>query len=156
MASRVTKETIDRIKQELPSILDENPILSFPAIAKKLNISRMTLWVVRKSNKRVSTMLEKYMATKKEDVPVLVRQTFEGRLISGKAQGSEYMFYLMNKFPDEFQDKRALVNNTNIIKVDNKVEAEQKYLQSLPDKDLDDLVNGIAERRKIQVSPGAV
>lgn len=156
MAEPVSKETINRIIEQLPSILDENPILSLPAISKRLGISRWSLWQARKKSKRLRGMIEKYMEAKKEDVPKLVRQTWEGRLISGKAHGSEYIFYMMNHFPDEFQDKRALVNNTNIINVDKKAEAEQKFINALPEKDLNDLVAGIISRKQAQVAESRV
>jgi len=148
--TRVSKETINRIKEELPSILDENPILSLPAIARKLSISRNSFWKVRTKSKRISNLIEKYMAAKKEDVPKIVRQTWEGRLIAGTAHGSEYMFYMMNHFPEEYQDKRAVVNNTNVVNVDAKVQVEQKFIQSLPEKDLNDLVTGYANRKQVQ------
>lgn len=148
--TKVSKETMNRIKEELPSILDENPILSLPAIARRLNISRNSLWYVRKRSKRISNIIDKYMAQKKEDVPKLVRQTWEGRLIAGTAHGSEYMFFMMNHFPEEYQDKRAVVNNTNVVNVDAKIQVEQKFIQSLPEKDLDDLVTGYANRKQAQ------
>jgi DNA-binding Lrp family transcriptional regulator len=154
MENRVSKETINRVKEELPFILDENPILSFPAIAKRLNISRTALWAIRKKNKRISNMLDKYMATKNEDVPKLVRQTWEGRLIGGKAQGVEYMFFMMNHFPNEYQDKRALINNNftnNLINNEqNHILIADKYLRSLPEKDLNDLIAGLNDRKQDQ------
>jgi len=154
MGKHVSDETIVRIREELPSILDENPILSLPALAKRLNISRQTLWIVKKRSKRISNIIDKYMEQKKEDVPKLVRQTWEGRLISGKAQGVEYMFFMMNHFPSEYQDKRALVNNNftnNLINNEqNHILIADKYLRSLPEKDLNDLVAGIANRKQDQ------
>lgn len=150
----VSKATIERIKSELPSILDENPILSFPGIARKLNLSRASLYVARKKSKTISSVLDKYMEQKKEDVPKLVRQTWEGRLLSGKAQGAEYLFFMMNNFPDEYQDRRALINNNvtnNLINNEqNHILIADKFLRSLPEKDLNDIVAGLTNRKQDQ------
>ncbi len=53
------------------------------------------------------------------------------------------MFYLMNKAPDEWADKRALVNNYNVIK--NTVNP----LGALKDEELDGILNGILKRPAI-------
>jgi len=143
----LSKKTINRIKTILPDVLERNPVLSLPAIAKQLDLTRASLWYARKANKEIAKIINKYMDAKKEIVPQLVRQTWEQRLISGKAQGAEYMFYMMNHFPDEFQDRRALVNNTNIVKVENH---EDKFLKSQSEKDLNDFVRGIIERKQAQ------
>ena len=156
MAS-LSKETIQRIKTELPDILEKNPVLSLPSIAKQLNICRFSLLIARKKSKAISKMIDKYMEAKKEAVPQLVRQTWESRLISGKAQGAEYMFYMMNHFPDEFQDRRALVNNTNILNVPDKAyEAETKFLKTMAEKDLNDLVARLVERKQAQAGQSRI
>jgi len=63
MAS-LSKETIQRIKTELPDILEKNPVLSLPSIAKQLNICRFSLLIARKKSKAISKMIDKYMEAK--------------------------------------------------------------------------------------------
>lgn len=37
------------------------------------------------------------------------------RLIAGEANAAEYIFYLTNRRPERWKDRRAVVNNTNVI-----------------------------------------
>jgi len=60
---------------------------------------------------------------------------------------------MMNHFPSEYQDKRAIVNNTNILNVPDKAyEAETKFLKTIAEKDLNDLVTGYVNRKQVQGS----
>lgn len=56
------------------------------------------------------------------------------------------MFYLMNKKPEVYRDRRAIVNNTNVFNA--QADPEKALMRALPDKDLDDLSARIIERRK--------
>jgi len=51
------------------------------------------------------------------------------------------MFYLMNRAPERWADKRALVNNTNIIR--NIVNP----LSILKDEELDGIITGVTQKR---------
>ncbi len=158
MQTKVTKETVERIKTELRDVLDENPVFSIIAIARKLGVTRQTLWFARKKSKKIDRMISDYQEQKKPAIEDLVKNTWFNRLATGKAHGSEYLFFMMNHFPDEYQDRRAVVNNNvNVInQAHNHILIEQKFLQSLPEKDLDDIINGFTTRRKTQTAKSRV
>lgn len=156
----VKKETIEKIKAELPDILKQSPIYSITAIAAKLGMTRQHLWNAGKKSKTIKKMLDEYQAEKKPSVEDLVKNTWFHRLASGKAHATEYIFFMMNHFPDEYQDKRALVNNNvtnNLINNEqNHVLIADKYLRSLPEKDLDDLISGLGKRKQDQSAKSRV
>jgi hypothetical protein len=147
----ISHESLERIEKELPEILAHDPTMNRLEIAIKLGFrSRQTLHRAGKANPKIEEMLDVYDKEREPNLNDLIRKTWEKRLVNGTAQPSEYLFYMMNKYPAEFQDRRALFNNTNLVNV--KVgDAQEKYIQSLPEKDLNDFINGIAERRKVQL-----
>ncbi len=155
--SKVIKETVERIKKELPGVLEQSPVFSLIAIAAKLGVTRQTLLVVRKKSKKIASMIDKYQQEKKPSIEDLVKNTWFNRLATGKAHASEYIFFMMNHFPSEYQDKRAIVNNTNILNVPDKAyEAETKFLKTMAEKDLNDLVARLVERKQAQAGQSRI
>ncbi len=78
--SKVIKETVERIKKELPGVLEQSPVFSLIAIAAKLGVTRQTLLVVRKKSKKIASMIDKYQQEKKPSIEDLVKNTWFNRL----------------------------------------------------------------------------
>ena len=100
-----------RISKRIKIILDENPAASLTDVANIFNISRVGLWMLR----RKFPELEKAIDDAIEDcnnnkLPRRIRQKWTSRLLEGEAGSSEYIFFMMNKFPDEYKDKRFIAN----------------------------------------------
>lgn len=118
---RVSKENIEFIKKELPAILESNPIMSFMGITVKLGFRcRNTLWAAAKEDPEIKKILDKYVDARRPTIEDLVKDTWYHRLIKGKGHPSEYIFFMMNHFPDEYKDMRISRNmNLNGV-VDDK------------------------------------
>lgn len=108
---KLTLALATRISKRIGILLDEKPELTMTGLAKIFDISRNGLWILR----RKYPFLEKAILAAVDKcndhvLPRRIRQKFASRLLDGDAGSSEYIFYMMNKFPEEFKDKRFIAN----------------------------------------------
>lgn len=78
--------------------------------------------------------------TKEREVSANEKKTVKVVIKEVPPDSTACMFYLMNRAPDRWADKRALVNNTNIIKNIN------NPLAKLQDEDLNGILAGFTKR----------
>lgn len=144
----ISQESLDRIEEKLPGILEQDPTMNRLEIAIKLGFRcRQSVFIASQLNPNIKVMLDDYDKEREPNLNDVIRRSWEKRLISGKAQGVEYLFYMQNKFPEEYKDKRALIgtiNNVSQVSVSN----ENNFINQLGDRDLDSFCDNIIQRRQ--------
>lgn len=125
-------------------------------------IHRKTLWTWRKEDPRVDKLVVEALdnaiqivedalfrracgyrydeETKEKEVGTSEKKIAKVVTKEVAPDSTACMFFLMNRAPERWADKRALVNNTNIIK--NIVNP----LGKLPDEELDGIIAGFSKR----------
>jgi hypothetical protein len=107
----ISEQSLKKIKDNLPAILEENPVMSRLEIAVRLGFrNRSILFTAATADPEIKRMLDEYDKEREPNLNELIRNTWTRRLIDDRAHPSEYIFFMMNKFPDEFQDKRVFRN----------------------------------------------
>jgi len=86
-----------------------------------------------------------------------VEKSFLKHLLSGDANAAFFVFYLCNRAPERWKHVQT-ITNVNSVKIENPSQYtehadEAKYIDSLEDKDINDLCNRLIEKRKDAVSP---
>jgi len=108
---KLSAQLAKKITKRIGLILDQDPTASLTDVAQRFDISRVGLWILRKKypelEKAINDAIDDCNNSK---LPRRIRQRWTLRLLDGDAGSSEYIFYMMNKFPDEFKDKRFIAN----------------------------------------------
>jgi len=101
---------------------------------KAAGITTMTLWSWCKNNRRLNLLIHAIV----EDRIQLVEDALYQSAVGGNQTAQ--IFFLMNRAPERWADKRALVNNYNVIK--NTVNP----LGKLADEDLNGIIDGFIRK----------
>jgi transposase-like protein len=132
------------------------------AACEGANIHRKTLWLWRKEDPRVNKLIIEALdnaiqvvedalfrracgyryeeVTKEREESTSEKRTVKVVVKEVAPDSTACMFFLMNRAPERWADKRALVNNTNIIK--NIVNP----LGKLADEELDGILTGFTRK----------
>jgi len=132
-------------RQKIHTILEALKVgNSFRNACKMAGIDASTFWLWRKKNKRLNSIVLAIVDSRIQFV--------EDAVFKAACEGNTtaMIFFLTNRAPDRWADRRALVNNTNVFAAGQN--SEQAFLKQLPDKDLNDLCDGLIQRRQAQIA----
>jgi len=116
----------------------------FRNACKMAGIDASTFWLWRKKNRRLDSIVLAITDSRIQFVEDAVfKAACEGNMTA-------MIFFLTNRAPGRWADRRALVNNTNVFAAGQN--SEQAFLKQLPDKDLNDFCDGLIQRRQAQVA----
>lgn len=105
----IDEETKRELKKRAVRIYGEQ-IMSKKQLADRLGISKCTLWrwEYKDGDAEFADGMKEAQASQDEQRVDAIESRFTTRLIEGKAHPIEYIFYLTNRAPDRWKDKRAL------------------------------------------------
>ena len=134
----VTKEKIQEIKSNAPTMLADNPTWNYEILAKHLGISRTKLWQLTKTDEEFKQTLDDARLVRDMLQVELVENAFVQKLVEGKACTADYVFYLTNRAGDRWKDRRVTIHNDNsktALLVDNRqlklTEQQQKAMDNI-------------------------
>jgi len=118
---KISDKALNDIKKNLPGVLEQSSIMSKLEIAVALGFrSRQILWLASKKDPEIKELLDEYDKNREPNLMDAISGTWTHRMISGTAQGTEYIFYMMNKFPNEYKDMRISRNMHMTVVPDDK------------------------------------
>ena len=131
--TEVSKQIIERIKTHLEEIIIINPLLNTTGIANALGIGRTTLWAARKQDADLDKLFNDLIEKRDMNRAEMVEDKFISRLVNGESAEAGYIFYLCNKFPEKYKDRRAVIGSLHVGAHATAVAERQK---EIPDDEL--------------------
>lgn len=138
-------EIIERIKAELPEKIRTEHNRTREQIAREdYGIGYTTMWSIIKDDPELDKAIDQAVRERDNDIlPHKVKAKFISRLLNGESSEAGYIFYLTNKFPNEFKDRRALIGS---IQVGAQVSTGVKRLEEISQDELISATKAIISR----------
>ena len=107
-------EVAEKMNSKKKAILErlEDPTIAFIAACNSVGIAEVTFWRWRQTDKAFSEAVKTAEDKQDSSRVKIVEDTLFKRLATGKASPTEMVFYLMNRAPDRWKDKRNVEHTT--------------------------------------------
>lgn len=132
-----------KVLREIRKYLEEGNLLTI-AWQKAGIKSPWTLHSWRKKYSRIDNYIVACLTRSDDKRVSAVEDKFYQRLLAGEASEAGYIFFLTNRIPERWKDRRAVVNNTNVVQ--NSVRNGAHYGEDLTTDELRGLRKDIRQK----------
>lgn len=123
----------------------ENGVCLTNSILKAGLRSPQTVENWRNKSSRIDRYIEALKSINDNKRNAMVEDAFFKRLMEGSGSAADYIFYLTNRLPNRWADKRAVVNNTLV----NTIKNENNPITNLTETELKELVKNTNDRNVV-------
>lgn len=140
---KISQRRLAQIKQQVPEYIRKHQLKTDAGVAKAFGICRTFLFNLRKSDPEFEKEFQAAKDEASKDSTERIERQWIKRLLKGKVSASEIIFYLTNKMPDEYRDRRNLIGN---ISVGAQASASLSMYEDIPDNELITATKAIISR----------